>query len=122
MTFAEILKYLREEREITQKELAAACKLSPQCICNLEQGVRNPTGSTVAVLATFFGVSADYLLGLENDFGAPIAAPMGASSYSSEERELVKKYRQLSPDLKQMLFGIIRTWTGETVSNKPKKA
>ena len=65
MAFSEVLKYLREEREITQKELANKCNLSPQCICALEQGTRNPTGSTVAVLAAFFGVSADYLLDLE---------------------------------------------------------
>lgn len=95
MAFSDILKYLRGEKGVTQKELAKACNLSPQCICNLEQGTRNPTGSTVAVLATFFGVSADYLLELENDYGAKVVEPM-AEKYTAEERQLIEDYRQLN--------------------------
>ena len=56
MTFSETLKYLREERQITQKQLAYACNLSPQCICNLEQGTRNPTGGRLFVRSQFISV------------------------------------------------------------------
>lgn len=69
MSFGTILRELREEHSLNQKQLADACKLSTQCISALETGTRNPTGSTIKVLAQFFGVSADYLLGLEDDFG-----------------------------------------------------
>ncbi len=105
MSFSKILKYLREEKQITQKELATACNLSSQCICALEQGTRNPTGSTVAVLATFFEVSADYMLGLEDDFGARTAtAPtvMG-DNYSPEERQLIEDYQKLNTHSKKYL-------------------
>ena len=113
MAFSETLKYLREEKQITQKELAAACKLSPQCICALEQGTRNPTGSTVAVLAQFFEVSADYLLGLEDDFGARAAAPMH-SAHSSEETRLLEIYRKLSPEMQSTLWSLLETWNPST--------
>ena len=67
MSFGEILKNLRIERGLTQKELANACNVTATCICQLENGSRNPTGSTVAVLARFFDVSSDYLLGIVCD-------------------------------------------------------
>lgn len=123
MAFSDVLKYLREEREITQKELAAACNLSPQCICNLEQGTRNPTGSTVAVLATFFGVSADYLLELENDFGAPTVAPMG-DTYTAEERQIIEKYRGLNLACKKLINNTLDTLvaTSTTATEQKKKA
>ena len=117
MAFSDVLKYLREEREITQKELAAACNLSPQCICNLEQGTRNPTGSTVAVLATFFGVSADYLLELENDFGAP----MVSSSYTAEERKLIEDYRQLSFYKQELIKNNIKAMLPAETESRQKK-
>lgn len=112
MSFSEILKYLREEKEVTQKQLAKACNLSPQCICNLEQGTRNPTGSTVATLAKYFGCSADYLLGLENDYGARIApAPMG-DTMTAKERELLETFRTLSPYLQGLALDTLRGFAG----------
>lgn len=121
MAFSDRLKYLREEKEVTQKELAKACCLSPQCICNLEQGTRNPTGSTVATLATFFSVSADYLLGLEDDFGTPIAAQV-SDGMTADERELLRLYRELSPYLQSMTMEAVRSWARKGTDTVPKKA
>lgn len=120
MAFSNTLKYLREEREITQKELAKACGLSPQCICNLEQGTRNPTGSTIVTLAKFLNVSSDYLLGLEDDFGARVAAPMG-DSLTSEELELLSLFRELSPYLKGMTLDAVRSWAKKGTDGERKK-
>ena len=109
MTFSETLKYLREERQITQKQLAYACNLSPQCICNLEQGTRNPTGSTIRTLAVYFGVSADYLLGLEDDFGVK-ETEKSLRAYDHHEItdkqtvDLVKLYKALSDYNKAVVF------------------
>ena len=124
MNFCELIKYLRLEKGATQKEVADGCNLTPTCICQLETGARHPTGSTIRELARYFGVSADYLLGLEDDFGVRTAAPApntGNESYSAEERELIKKYRSLSPELKEMLNGIIGTWTQENEINFTKR-
>lgn len=121
MAFSDALKYLREEKEITQKELAKACNLSPQCICNLEQGTRNPTGSTVAVLASFFGVSADYLLGLENEYGAKVAAPMG-EKLTASERELLADFRALSPYMQGIALNTVHGMTGAGEEDLHKKA
>lgn len=99
--FAERLKYLREECGITQKELAKICKVSPQCICSLEQNTRRPTGTTVAELARALNVSADYLLGLENDFGSktfPRTEGAEISVKTEKEKALLCAFKKLSSE------------------------
>ena len=55
MEFKNLLKELREENGITQKQLAQACGLSPQCISALEKGINSPTLQTISALKKFFG-------------------------------------------------------------------
>lgn len=102
MQFGEIIKYLREEQNFTQTEVARACKVSTQCISALEMGTRNPTGSTVAALAQFFGCSADYLLGLEDDFGINVSAPT-SPIYTAAEQQIIEQYRTLPEKLKKLV-------------------
>ena len=99
MQFKDILKALREERGLSQKNIAQACNVSPTCICQLETGVRNPTGSTLVLLANFFQCSIDYLLGREDDFGN-ITVQETATQLNAEEMELVRIFRNLPNDLK----------------------
>ena len=119
MSFATILRELREERSLNQKQLAEACKLSTQCISALETGTRNPTGSTIKVLAQFFEVSSDYLLEIEDDFGQRVTS--SSNTYSAEERQLIENYRALSPALKEMLQDTIKTWSDSTANKRTKK-
>lgn len=64
----ERLKELREERGYTQKQLSE--KLGINCVTYLhyEKEQREPPLSLLADIAMFYGVSVDYLLGL-NDIG-----------------------------------------------------
>ena len=64
--FSERLKELRIERGLGQVELAAALNLSKGIISLWENGLREPKLSSLVLLARFFGVSIDYLAGLEN--------------------------------------------------------
>lgn len=66
MDFSTILKELREEKGITQKELAKACSLSPQCISALEKGINSPTALTLSSIATYFQVPIDELITRED--------------------------------------------------------
>lgn len=113
MSFREILKYLRAEKGVTQVDVARGCGLTTTCICSLEQGTRNPTGSTVAALATYFDVSADYLLGLEDDFGTRTVATMG-DTMTAKERELLETFRKLSPYLQGLTLETVRSFAGNT--------
>lgn len=64
MTFAERLRALREERDITQKQLGAKLGISPRMVSFYESGAHFPRdGQMLIDLAEFFHVTVDYLLG-----------------------------------------------------------
>lgn len=60
------LKLLREEKGLTQKELADILKLSASSIAMYESGKRDPDTSTIKSLAVLFNCNTDFLLGLSN--------------------------------------------------------
>ena len=64
--FCKRIKELRTESGITQKELAQKLGTTNSAVCDWEKGRTQPDLQMLAHIATFFGVSADYLLGLED--------------------------------------------------------
>ncbi len=58
------LKSLREEKGISQYKLAERLGVSRGLLSNYEQGSREPDYDTLILIADYYGVSADYLLGL----------------------------------------------------------
>ena len=99
MKFSEILKELREDRQLKQKELAQKTGLSPQCISALENGSRTPTSQTLAALTRYFQVPSDYLLGLIDEFGNPIVTQEEKSAGATATRRV-----SLTPIEDQMLY------------------
>lgn len=63
--FGRRLQQLRERRRISRRVLAELCGLSRNMVGRYERGERRPTLETVVVLADFFGVTVDWLLGRE---------------------------------------------------------
>ena len=63
-TLGKRLKELREERGLTQKQLAEQLQLHSVTYLHYEKAQREPPLATLAQMALFFGVSTDYLLGL----------------------------------------------------------
>ncbi len=64
--FGERLKTLREERELSQRELAEVIGISKGAVYYYESDGRAPDIVTLEKLSDYFGVSADYLLGRTN--------------------------------------------------------
>lgn len=64
--FAERFKYLREEKGISQERLADDLGVSHGIISFWETGKREPKLSNLILIAEYFGVTIDYLAGLEN--------------------------------------------------------
>ncbi len=60
--FTVILKKLRREANLTQKQLSEILDLTPAAIGLYEQGRRKPDFETLEKLADFFNVSIDFLL------------------------------------------------------------
>ena len=64
--FAERLKELRLEKELGQEELAKALGLRHGIISLWENELREPKMSNLVLLAQYFDVTIDYLVGLED--------------------------------------------------------
>lgn len=66
MAIANRLMQLREEQKLTQAELANKVGISKNSIYYYENEKRVPDANTVIKFARFFGVTTDYLLGLDD--------------------------------------------------------
>ena len=64
---AQRLKQLREEKRLTQKELAFELSIGSKTISDYERESSSPDNDTLMIIAKFFNVSADYLLGLSDE-------------------------------------------------------
>ena len=65
--FAERLRQLRKSKSVSQMQLANALGLTQSAIGMMERGYRGTTIEKLALLAEYFHVSADYLLGITDD-------------------------------------------------------
>lgn len=66
---AQRIKELRTEKGLSMKKLAQLIDTTDASISYWENNINEPTAPNIKALALFFNVSADYLLGLEDDFG-----------------------------------------------------
>ncbi len=64
--FAERLKELRIEKGYSIKELSLKTKIGSASLCRWENKQADVKGSQLIILASFFNVTTDYLLGLED--------------------------------------------------------
>lgn len=89
------LKLLIEEKEITQRQLATDLGIAVTTLSGYINNGHQPDFDTLSSLATYFDVTTDYLIGhnpkVEND------------RYSTDEVELVRIYRQLKSEQKDLL-------------------
>ena len=64
--FSQRVFELRKKHGLSQKELGEAVGLSHKAISTIESGARSTTIEKLILLANFFHVSTDYLLGLKD--------------------------------------------------------
>ena len=67
MTFGEKIRWLREDKGITQTELGKEVHMTQRKISYMECDRYEPSLTDIIELCVFFRVSADYLLGLTDD-------------------------------------------------------
>ena len=60
------IKTLREKKGITQSELANQLGITRSGVNAWEMGISTPSTQYIIILAKFFNVSTDYLLGLSD--------------------------------------------------------
>lgn len=72
MKFADRLKELRKEKNITQAQLAATLGVSTASVAMWEAGKRQPNFETVNDMSDFFDRRIDYILGYSDDKTSPV--------------------------------------------------
>ena len=86
--FSITMSELRKARGLSQRKAAADLKISQALLSHYENGAREPGLSFVCKACRYYGVSADYLLGLTEE---------PAEARGREELEsLVRELRELS--------------------------
>ena len=85
--FPEQLADLRKRQYITQTELAARLGVARNTVSRWESGSTSPSPQMMVELVRFFGVSADYLLGLDDRGEVKYVEVLGLSE---EQKALVK--------------------------------
>ena len=58
------IRDLREDRELTQAEIAKVIKTTQQQYSKIETGQSDISGEKLKLLAVFYNISVDYILGL----------------------------------------------------------
>lgn len=91
------LKELREERHLTQNDIAKEIKTSQTNIGRWEKELNEPAASFLIRLADFFQCSTDYLLGREDDLGNITIHTEKPAPLPPDTQELVNIYQALSP-------------------------
>ena len=64
------LKFHREALHLSQSELSRRCGISQQSLSRWENNENLPNIMECAILAQFYGISIDYLVGFENEDGS----------------------------------------------------
>ncbi|GHV29112.1 hypothetical protein FACS1894167_07770 [Synergistales bacterium] len=94
--FARRLRELRLSRHMTLKDVGDAVESKPNTIGNLENAQKSPSLNMILLLADFFGVSVDYLVG-RTDSAEPSAPHSGDALRKTlaEDTESMDSYRKL---------------------------
>lgn len=103
------LRQSREQKGLTQDELAQRCGFSKTQMFRYEKGMNDPTSAVLALLVRELGVSADYLLGFVDE-------PKGhiGDELSHEQRKLLDAFENADS---RTLFEMI----GERLKQLPPK-
>lgn len=104
--FSTNLKELRENKGLTQREIASLLDISQVTYCNWENDKTEPDLNNLIRLCKFFMVSTDYLLGIESEDGRII---IQEPELPSDENKLLSNYRALTDELKMITQEYVKT-------------
>lgn len=89
MSYYPRIRDLREDADLTQKQLAQLLHMHKTTYANYEQGKREPPLAFIIQLAVFYQVSMDYIAGLRST-PAPLAINEKADRQKRSERYVTK--------------------------------
>ena len=103
---------LRKQKGLTQADMAKLLKITPQAYSLYETNKNNINNETLCILADFFEVSIDYLLGRQNQ---------KPSFLSDEEIELISLYRNVDDRARDHIRNTLIFEDGQIRTGRIKK-
>lgn len=103
MLIGNTLKKIRESKKLTVEQVAENLSVSASSYRKYEYNEREPSTDIIIELAKFYGVTTDYLLGLE----APPENPLSFLNLNADDEEVMQKYASLPPAVRKMLLDIM---------------
>lgn len=101
--FIEILLKLINERGITKTKFLNDVGLNKSCILNWQQRGTIPNGEVLTLIANYFDVSTDYLLGKTDERKKPSPEPV----LTEREKAILEIFRSLSEEKQDKLIEIL---------------
>lgn len=95
MTFQQRLTELLKDNQINYRTVAVKTDIPVTTLSNYINRGSSPSITQLSILADFFEVSVDYLIGRSDDFGNITVAANGAELQHDEQR-LLTAYRSLN--------------------------
>ncbi len=84
------IRYLREDADLTQREVAEYLMCDQSLYSKYERGERVPPTETLMVLAKFFGTTMDYIMCLTDNPQRP--PPLGREPAPDKEKPGASKF------------------------------
>lgn len=102
---SEILRELRKKKNVTQGDIAKLLGFSTTAYQNYERGINEPSNKSLCILADFYGVTTDYLLGRE-----PHTDPIRLllTQGDTTPAALEKQFEALPEEGKAIVMAVIR--------------
>lgn len=98
-TIGERIVFLREERNISQKHLAACIDVTPATLSRYEKNTYEPKGETLGNMARELHTTTDFILGLSDYYDLPDNTTAQPTNHlTAKEHRLLDYYRRLNHD------------------------
>lgn len=119
---AQKLQTLRQQKGVSQSEIAKYINLTVGAYQNYENGRREANYETICKLADFYGVSVDYLLGRTTVklMATEQPDPLAGIDISDIEKRIIEKYTALDEDMRAVCIETFRQLSTALDVNLPK--
>ena len=109
------LEELRKKMGLSQEDLAKRINMTQQRISAYEKGKREPDLETLQLLAKYFGVSTDYLLGKTE-----IRNLLSQEDFEKNllNSKFAEKYNKLTDEQRKTLDSLVEVWEKENKKEK----